>query len=64
MATADRMQVAEDCIERIDGRARRALSRQVLARLRAAESRGDEQDARKNLQRHADLVRNKEVGRD
>jgi DNA primase len=64
MATADRMQVAEDCIERIDGRARRALSRQVLARLRAAESRGDEQDARENLQRHADLVRNKEVGRD
>jgi len=64
MATADRMQVAQDCIERIDRRARRALSQQVLARLRAAERRGDEQDARENLQRHADLVRNKEAGRD
>jgi len=63
MATADRMQVAQDCIDRIDRRAHRTRSQQVLARLRAAESRGDEQDVRETVQRHAELVRNKEAGR-
>jgi DNA primase len=63
IATADRLQVARDCIERIERRSRRLQAKEVLAELRDAERRGDEVAYREQLRRHRELLRGEEVER-
>ncbi len=64
IATADRLQVARDCIERIERRTRRSQARELLVKLRAAETSGDDADYREQLKRHNDLLRGEEVDRE
>lgn len=60
---ADRLQVARDCIERIELRVRDMHARERRAKLREAESSGDEGRLREELQRfNEDLHRRKEIG--
>jgi DNA primase len=63
VAIVDRPQVARDCIERIEQRARRLRARETLAKLREAELSGDETAYREQLRRHRDLLKNREVER-
>ena len=63
IATADRMQVARDCIERIERLSRQSRARKSLAALREAERRGDEAAYREQLKRHNELLRGEEVER-
>ena len=63
IATTDRLQVARDCIERIERHGRRLQAREVLAKLRDAEQRGDEAAYREQLKRHNELLRGEEVER-
>ena len=63
IATTDRLQVARDCIERIERHGRRVRAREVLAKLRDAEQRGDEAAYREQLRRHNELLRGEEVER-
>jgi DNA primase len=63
IATADRMQVARDCIERIERLSRQSRARKSLAELREAERRGDEAAYREQLKRHNELLRGEEVER-
>lgn len=63
IATADRMQVARDCIERIERLTRQSRARRSLAELREAERRGDEAAYREQLKRHNELLRREEVER-
>ena len=63
IATADRLQVARDCIERIELQSRRSQAREALAKLRDAEQRGDEAAYREQLKRHSELLRGEEVER-
>lgn len=62
IATGDRLQAAQDCIERIERRARRSEGRQVLATLRQAEASGDDRRYREALARKNELLRRKEIG--
>ncbi len=62
IATGDRLQAAQDCIERIERRARRSEGRQVLATLRQAEASGDVRRYREALARKNELLRRKETG--
>ncbi len=61
MASGDRLQTARDCIERIEGRTRRAQAREVLANLRQAEASGDDQRYREALTRKNEQLRRKEI---
>jgi DNA primase len=61
IATADRMQVARDCIERIERLSRQSRARRSLAELREAERNGDEVAYREQLKRHNELLRGEEV---
>ena len=61
IATTDRLQVARDCIERIERHGRRLQARDALAKLRDAEQRGDETTYREQLKRHNELLRGDEV---
>lgn len=61
IATTDRLQVARDCIERIERYGRRLRAREVLVKLRDAEQRGDEAAYREQLKRHNELLRGEEV---
>jgi DNA primase len=63
IASADRLQVAHDCIERIERLSRRLRARRSLAELREAERRGDEAAYREQLKRHNELLRGEEVDR-
>jgi len=59
-ATSDRLQVASDCIERIELRVRGLRATELRAKLREAESSGDEGRVREELQRfNEDLHRRK-----
>ena len=62
IATGDRLQAAQDCIERIERRARRSEGRQILATLRQAEASGDDRRYREALARKNELLRRKEIG--
>ena len=64
IATADRLQVARDCIDRIERQSRRAQAQQGLAKLRDAEQRGDEAGYREQLKRHSELLRGEEIERE
>lgn len=64
IATTDRLQVARDCIERIERHGRRLQAREILAKLRDAEERGDETQYREQLKRHNELLRGEEVERE
>jgi DNA primase len=57
IATADPLQVARDCIQRIERRSRRSEAREALVKLREAEQCGDEAAYREQLQRHNELLR-------
>lgn len=56
-AEGDRLQVARDCIDRVERRARSLQAREVLANLRQAEAVGDDVRSREQLQRHIALQR-------
>lgn len=62
LATGDRLQVARDCIDRIERRARRMQASEVLANLRQAEASGDDRRYREALARKNQLLRRKEIG--
>jgi hypothetical protein len=64
VASADRLQVARDCIERIEQRRHRAQTKEVLVQLREAEARGDDLQFREHLKRQNELLREKEFGRE
>lgn len=63
IATADRLQVARDCIEKIERRSRRVQAREALAMSLDAEQRGDEAARREQLRRQIELLRGEEVER-
>lgn len=63
IATSDRLQVAHDCIERIERQTRRSQAREALAMSVEAERRGDETARREQLKRHSELLRGEEVER-
>jgi DNA primase len=63
IATADRLQVAHDCIEKIERQSRRLQAREALARSVDAEQRGDETARREQLKRHNELLRGEETER-
>ena len=63
IATTDRLQLARDCIERIEHHGRRLQARAVLSKLRDAEQRGDEAAYREQLKRQNELLRGEEVER-
>ncbi len=60
IATADRLQVARDCIEKIERRTRRVQAREALAMSLDAEQRGDESARREQLRRQIELLRGEE----
>lgn len=64
LAAGDRLQTARDCIERIEGRARRAEAKAVVATLREAEAIGDDRRYREALERKNQLLRRKGSGSD
>lgn len=64
IANGDRLQVARDCIARIEGRKRRGEAREALAKLRQAEASGDDARFREQLRQKNDLLRRKELGRE
>jgi DNA primase len=63
LANGDRLQVAHDCIMRIEERERSARAREFRSRLRQAEAAGDDAGVREHLQRAHDLLRRKETVR-
>ncbi len=63
MANGDRLQVARDCIVRIEERERAAQAREFRTRLREAEAAGDDAGIREHLQHTHDLLRRKETVR-
>lgn len=64
IAGCDRIQVARDCMERIERRRQRAEARQVLVQLREAEASGDDARLREQLKQKNDLLHRKEIGRE
>ncbi len=62
LASADRLQLARECIERIERTARRTRLEAARTELLQAESHGDEADLRAHLRRAQDLLRRKEAG--
>lgn len=63
LGTGDPLQVARDCIERIERRVRALHARQLRGNLRQAETSGDEGRLREELERfNEDLHRRKEIG--
>ncbi|MFQ5666472.1 MAG: DNA primase [Candidatus Binatia bacterium] len=64
IATADHLQVARDCIDRIKRRSQQTRAREALALLRAAEASGDEARSQEQLKRHNELLRGKETRRE
>ena len=60
IATTDRLQVARDCIEKIERRSRRVQAREAMARSLDAEQRGDEAGRREQLRRQIELLRGEE----
>ena len=63
LASGDRLQVARDCIVRIEERERAVRAREFRSRLRQAEAAGDDAGVREHLQRTHDLLRRKETVR-
>jgi DNA primase len=62
LASGDRLQVARDCIERIERRTVRLQAGELRGKLRQAEARGDDDGLREHLKRHSDLLRRRVVG--
>src|SRR5262249_35499648 len=60
MAAGDCLQVAHDCVARIQRRNRRSQAAEVRAKLRAAEESGDEEGYRQQLHRHGELLRRRD----
>ena len=63
MASGDRLQVARDCIDRIQRRVQRLQTKEMLVQLREAESSGDDARYREQLRRQNEMLRGKEAGR-
>jgi DNA primase len=63
MASGDRLQVARDCIDRIQRRVQRLQTKEMLVQLREAESSGDDARYREQLKRQNEMLRGKEAGR-
>lgn len=63
MASGDRLQVARDCIDRIQRRIHRLQTKEMLVKLREAESSGDDTRYREHLKQQNELLRGKEIGR-
>ncbi len=61
LATGDCLQVARDCIDRIEQRAHRSEARADLVKLRQAEASGDTVRYREELERHNELLRGRDV---
>jgi DNA primase len=62
IATGDRLQAAQDCIGRIERRARRSEAREMSATLRQAEAAGDDRRYREALARKNEFLRHKGTG--
>jgi len=62
IAKSDRGRVARDCIERIEQRSLRLQARELRAKLRQAEARGDDAGFREHLKEHNDLLRKRDMG--
>ena len=62
MADTDRLQVARDCIERIDRHMLRTRRRELRAQLQQAEVSGDDAAYREKLRQNSDSLRRKEIG--
>ena len=60
IAAGDAVQIARDCIQRIEGRAHREQANEVLASLRQAEAAGDDQRYRDALERKNALLRHRQ----
>jgi len=63
IAAGDRLQVAQDCIRRIERRRQKVQGRQSVAELRQAEASGDDDRLRVELERHSELLRRRESQR-
>jgi DNA primase len=62
VASGDCLQIARDCIERIESRTRQWQARELRTKLRQAEAGEDEARYREELKRNSDRLRRKVIG--